>query len=126
MDKALTEGGRSAPTKGIQAQNLRNRMSDHIAFALLVYTGLHIFVTMGALHNGGGSILPYFALIVLVAAIIPACHALERRWDGLTKGQPDNSVLARQFQIDRGLLWVAAIGLPFLLTGMVLGLRQLI
>ena len=37
-------------------------MSDHVAYALLVYTGLQIFVTMGALKTEHGSILPYFAL----------------------------------------------------------------
>ncbi|MCE2842918.1 MAG: hypothetical protein LW689_09220 [Novosphingobium sp.] len=45
----------------------RKRMSDHIAYALLAYTGLQIFVTMGALNAKSGSMLPYFALIVLVA-----------------------------------------------------------
>jgi hypothetical protein len=55
----------------------RKRMSDNIAYALLVYTVLQIFVTMGALHGKGGSMLPYFALIMLVAAIIPACRRFE-------------------------------------------------
>ena len=52
----------------------RRKMSDHIAYALLVYTVLQIFVTMGALKSEGGSLLPYLALIILVAAIIPVCR----------------------------------------------------
>ena len=44
-------------------------MSDHIAYALLAYTGLQIFVTMGALNAKSGSLLPYFALVVLVAVV---------------------------------------------------------
>ena len=47
----------------------RKRMSDNIAYALLVYTGLQIFMTMHALRSGARSLLPYLALIVLVAAI---------------------------------------------------------
>ena len=55
-------------------------MSDHVAYALLVYTGLQIFMTVKALTAGMSSILPYMALIILVAAIIPACRWFERRW----------------------------------------------
>lgn len=62
----------------------RRRMSDHIAYALLVNTALQIFVTMGALKSKGGSLLPYFALVILVAAIIPACRRFEHRWNRLS------------------------------------------
>src|ERR1700712_4137851 len=65
----------------------RRKMSDNIAYALLVYTALQIFVTMGALHAEGGSLLPYLALIILVGAIIPACRRFERRWNRLDDGQ---------------------------------------
>jgi hypothetical protein len=66
----------------------RKRMSDHIAYALLVYTGLQIFVTMSVLHGKSGSMLPYFALVViLVAAIIPACRRFEKRWNRLSDAQ---------------------------------------
>ena len=61
----------------------RRRMSDNIAYALLVYTALQIFVTMEALRGQSQSLLPYLALIVLVAAIIPACRRFERRWERL-------------------------------------------
>ena len=55
----------------------RKRMSNHVAYALLTYTVLQIFVTMLALNTSNGSILPYFALIALVAAIIPGCRMFE-------------------------------------------------
>jgi hypothetical protein len=58
-------------------------MSNNGAWGLLVYTGLHIFVRMGALDAGHGSILPYLSLIVLVGAIIPACRWVEKRWEVL-------------------------------------------
>ena len=97
----------------------RKKMSDHIAFALLVYTGLQIFVTMSALHgSAGGSLLPYFALIILVIAIIPACRLFERRWNRLTEVQAHDPALRRYFRRDLLVLWLLAIGLPFLVTGM--------
>lgn len=49
----------------------RRKMSDHIAYALLVYTGLQIFVTISALKASGGSLLPCLALVVLVAIGLP-------------------------------------------------------
>lgn len=97
----------------------RKRMSDNIAYALLVYTGLQIFVTMSSLHSSdGGSLLPYFALIVLVVAIIPACRLFERRWNRLSDVQAADPALAPYFRRDRLLVWAMAIGLPFLVTGM--------
>ena len=97
----------------------RKRMSDNIAYALLVYTGLQIFVTMSSLHSSdGGSLLPYFALIVLVVAIIPACRLYERRWNRLTDAQAADPALASYFRRDRLLVWAMAIGLPFMVTAM--------
>ncbi len=96
----------------------RKRMSDNIAYALLVYTGLQIFVTMGALDSKGGSLLPYLALILLVVAIIPACRSFERRWNRLDNAQAADPGLARFYRRDRLALWLMAIGLPFAVTGM--------
>lgn len=93
-----------------------SKVSDHVAFALLVYTGLHIFVTMTALKTGGGSLLPYFALVVLVAAIIPGLRAIERRWQRLVASDITESGLASAFRREMALLWAAAIGLPVVLT----------
>lgn len=96
----------------------RSRMSDNVAYALLAYTGLQIFVTLNALKSGHGSILPYFALIVLVAAIIPGCRLFEKRWDGLTDDQAADPALARRFRRDQLALWLCALGLPFALTAL--------
>jgi hypothetical protein len=103
----------------------RRGMSDNIAYALLVYTGLQIFVTMGALKAEGGSLLPYLALIVLVGAIIPACRRFERRWNRLSDEQAADPTLARPYRRDRLALWLLAIGLPFALTGLFKGLALL-
>ena len=95
----------------------RKRMSDNIAYALLVYTALQIFVTMGALEGKGGSLLPYFALILLVAGIIPACRRFEKRWARLSEEQSHDPQFASLFRRDQIYLWLLAIGLPFLITG---------
>lgn len=96
----------------------RKRMSDNIAYALLVYTGLQIFVTMGALHGQGGSILPYFALVLLVAAIIPACRRFERRWARLSDAQAADPEFVSFYRRDQRWLWAMAVGLPFMVTAL--------
>lgn len=123
MNKALWDSDRDAQAHTVHLPSTRGldwrrRMSDHIAYGLLVYTGLQIFVTMGALDRGGESILPYFALVVLVAAIIPGCRLFEKRWDWLSDEQAANPELADRFKRDRNLVWLAAVGLPFLITGL--------
>ncbi|WP_235037869.1 hypothetical protein [Novosphingobium sp. 18050] len=100
----------------------RRKMSDHIAYALLVYTALQIFVTVGALKAHGGSLLPYFALVILVVAIIPACRRFESRWNRLTDDQAHDPALASYYKRDRLALWALAIGLPFALTAVLRGL----
>ena len=120
MDKAL----RPAATQKRAARKLdwRRKMSDNVAYALLTYTGLQIFVTMTALKSGHGSILPYFALIVLVAAIIPGGRMFEKRWDWLSDSEASNPELRDRFRRDQIMLWLCAIGLPFALTGLFLGI----
>lgn len=122
MNKTLRESAatpKAADKKSVGKKlDWRRKMSDHVAYALLVYTGLQIFVTMGALKSGHSSILPYFALIVLVAAIIPACRMFEQRWDGLSDNDAANPELADRFKRDRLILWLCALGLPFVLTGL--------
>ena len=103
----------------------RKKMSDNVAYALLVYTGLQIFVTMGQLKSGSGSILPYFALIVLVAAIIPGCRMFERRWDSLSDLDAANPELRDRFRRDQIILWLSAILLPIGLTLLYLGLAAI-
>jgi hypothetical protein len=114
----LTPQATTRPAGAAKAVDWRRKMSDNIAYALLVYTALQIFVTMGALKSNGGSLLPYLALVILVGAIIPACRRFERRWNRLDEVQAHDPSLVRYFRRDRLLLWLLAIGLPFALTGM--------
>jgi hypothetical protein len=107
------------PPRTARRRDWRKKMSDTIAYALLVYTGLQIYVTMQTLHSSaGGSLLPYFALIVLVIAIIPACRLFERRWNRLSDEQAADPALKPYYRRDWMLVWLMAIGLPFVVTGL--------
>ncbi|WP_427963806.1 hypothetical protein [Altererythrobacter sp.] len=101
-----------------RTRDWRKSASDHVAYALLVYTALQIFVTVHALKSGFSSILPYFALIVLVAGIIPACRWFEKRWDWLSDEQAADPAYLVSFRRDITMLWSLAIGLPIILTGL--------
>lgn len=114
MNKTLPEG--SAPKTATYGRDWRKSMSDNVAYALLVYTGLTIFVTVNAMKVGGMSILPYLALVVLVAGIIPACRSFERRWRDLTDEEAADMAFASSYRRDQIVLWVLAIGLPIALT----------
>ncbi len=121
MAKAWNEPGAAVHGRA-KPLDWRKKMSDNIAYALLVYTALQIFVTMSALEGKGGSLLPYFALIILVAGIIPACRRFEKRWNRLSDAQAADPELGRYFRRDRMWLWILALGLPFIVTMMFKGL----
>lgn len=126
MNKALEKFGEAAAGepagKVTQPLDWRRKISDHIAYSLLAYTGLQIWVTMTALKSTTGSIMPYFALVILVAAIIPGCRMFERRWEVLSDEEAADPELAPAFRRDRLLVWLAALSLPFLITGVLKGI----
>ena len=105
-----------ARAAGKRAVDWRKSASDHVAYALLVYTALQIFVTVKALAQGSSTILPYLALVALVAVIIPACRWFEHRWKDMTDQQAADPAYAPAFRRETVLLWIAAIGLPLVLT----------
>ena len=94
----------------------RKSMSDNVAYALIAYTGLQIFLTVDAIKETGLRSLAMLCLIILVVAIIPACHKLDKRWRDLSEGDAHDHALAGAYRRDQILLWVVAIGLPFALT----------
>ena len=99
-----------------RVRDWRKSMSDHVAYALLVYTALQIFLTVKAMSEGFSSIFPYFALVALVAAMIPLCRWFEKRWTDLTDEQAADSDYAGAFRRDAIGLWMLAICLPLALT----------
>ena len=128
MDKALWNTDRKGSGQAVHVRRLdwRRKMSDNIAYALLGYTALQIVVTMSALKSTSDTILPFFALVALVAAIVPGCQMMERRWERLSDDEAADPALARRFNRDRLGLWIAAIGLPFVVTGIIRGVEALI
>lgn len=106
-DRSLTAG---------RVRDWRKAMSDHVAYGLLAYTSLQIFVTVKALAEGSSGLLPYLALIALVVGIIPVCRWFEKRWADLDDAQAADLTYATAFRRDIMALWALAIGLPFGLT----------
>ena len=116
MGKAIEESMGSNAEEKHHRRDLRKGMSDNVALALIVYTGLHIFFTVAAMKEGVSSTAPYFALAVLVALIIPACRWFERRWANLDDDDAYGDHLVGAYRRDQFLLWGLAIGLPMALT----------
>lgn len=100
------------------------KMSNHIAYALLTYTGLQIFFGMAAIKGDSLSILPYFALVLLVAAVIPMCRNFERRWENMANDRAAHH--AAQFRREAVMLWVSAIILPMVVVAIANMLRAVI
>jgi len=94
----------------------RKRMSDTVAYSLLVYTSLQIFVTLRTLEGSGGSMLPMLALVVLVAGVIPMFRHFERRWESLSDAEAADPARSVDFRRDQLATWAVAVGLPFLLA----------
>jgi hypothetical protein len=86
------------------------RISTHIAYALVAYTLLLIFVVSPVLETEGTEIWPYLLLVVLVGIAIVPCRNLERRWQGAF-GEHGEGLFRR----DAVILWLCAIGLPILM-----------
>ena len=103
-------------TRPAREVDWRRSISDHVAYALLVYTALQIFFTVHALNEGASGAIPYLALIVLVGGIIPVLRWFEGRWRDLGDADATNPDHAPLFRRDITTLWALAIGLPFGLT----------
>lgn len=112
MDKALQSSSAKAGKV-----DWRRRMSDNVAYGLLVYTGLQIFVTMHEMQSDSALMLPLFVLVILVAAIIPMFHHFERRWEGLDDTQAADPAYRAAFRRDQAKVWALAALLPFVITG---------
>ncbi|MBX7513745.1 hypothetical protein K3179_04195 [Qipengyuania sp. GH38] len=117
MGKAIDDAAAADAHETGHRRDLRKAMSDNVAYALIVYTALQIFMTVHAMKQGVSSILPYLALVVLVAGIIPACRWFEKRWVNLSDDEATDPALMGAFRRDQIMLWALAIGLPALLTG---------
>ncbi|MGY6551011.1 MAG: hypothetical protein ACXIT4_03840 [Erythrobacter sp.] len=112
----ITQGRIEGASRTAKPLDWRKAMSDHVAYALLVYTALQIFLTVQALGEGVSGLLPYLGLVVLVMAIIPLWRWFEARWSDLDDTEAANPAHAAAFRRDTTALWLLAIGLPLGLT----------
>ncbi len=104
---------RAKPASDMRAhKGYAKRMSDHVAFALITYTLMLIFVVTPSMESKGTSILPYFLLVLLVGAVIPSCRRFEHRWKILEDSELGSGGLETRFAFDRIKLWFGAIGIP--------------
>lgn len=115
---AATENGAGATQFQGKIRDWRKSMSDNVAYALIIYTALHIFLTVGAMKETGIKSMALFALVVLVVGIIPACRRFEKRWRDLSDSEASDPALLGAFRRDQFLVWLMALGLPFALTGL--------
>jgi hypothetical protein len=106
MAKAMHRGAAASQ------KSFAKRMSDNIAWALITYTLLLIFLVTPTMETRGMSILPYFMLVVFVAIMVPFCRRIDRRWKVLDGSELSDSGLATRYAIDRTKLWIIAIGAP--------------
>lgn len=113
MRKALD---RTAAGDAAQSRDWRKGMSDTVAYSLLAYTGLHIFMTVGAIQETGAKTLSLLALVVLVFGIIPLWRRFEHRWSVLNDQQAHDPAYAQAYRRDQIMVWGLAIGLPIGLT----------
>lgn len=111
----FTHRDRSRDGSG-RAVDWRKAMSDNVAYALVVYTALQIFLTVDAIKETGLRSLAMLCLIILVVAIIPAAHKLDKRWSDLTEHDAHDPALRPTFRRDQIILWLLALGLPVALT----------
>jgi hypothetical protein len=120
----------AAPHKSVSKHSARHdvqhssvrwdkKMSNNCAAALLVYTMMQIFFVLSFIETKGMSIAPYFGLVLLVAVIIPFCRKFEKRWVNMASSGLSEQSIAAKFRSDQVVLWMLAIGLPFVFVGLI-------
>ena len=92
------------------------KISDNIAWALLVTTALLIFITMPKMKHAFDGISVYLLLVVMVGAFIPVLRFFEHRWTDLPQEKAHNEALSGAFRRDQVLLWLLTVGVPLLLA----------
>lgn len=125
MNDTLSSNETTSTAKREYPLDWRKKMSDHVAWALIVYTGLHIFATMSAMKATGMKAFALLALIILVVGIIPSCRKFEKSWREISDEQASDVAYEGAFKRDLTMLWGLALGLPFVLTAIFRGIAAL-
>ncbi len=107
---------RSRAESGQYKKTYAKRISDNIAYALIVYTMMLIFLVAGAIKTSSLSVFPYLLLLLFVAVVIPMARRFEKKWEMLDASELSDNSLNTRFNLDRLKLWVGTIILPLFLT----------
>ena len=81
------------------------RMSTHLAFALVVFCLLQIFIVA----RMGGSLVLHLGIIVAIGGFGVAARRLERRWELLDGGGLSDDGLSLRYRRDVAQLWLTSI-----------------
>lgn len=119
MAASRAAGGRASQNRASSKseKTYTKRISDNIAYALIVYTMMLIFLVAGAIKTSGMSVMPYILLMLFVAFVIPMARKLEKKWEMLDQSELSESSLKRRYNIDRTKLWIGTLVFPLLLMG---------
>ena len=104
----------------------KRRISNHAAAALLVFTLLHIVCVAAASGYTGARWVKYLGIALLILVVIPAISRIEARWEALTRQPLGPAEIVTHFRRERRRLWLAAITVPFLWTGLFLALYAIV
>ena len=122
FDRISAAAHHAPPAGYVHDNRWSSGLKRHIAFALLAYTLLLIFLVSHALADWLGgegesmSIAPYFLLVLLVVGVIPLARRLERRWEVLGRSDLSAHGLALRYRTDCIKVWAIAIGVPLLIA----------
>lgn len=118
MAASRTAGGHASQNRASSKPKkcYTKRISDNIAYALIVYTMMLIFLVAGAIKTDGVSIMPYILLMLFIVFVIPMARKLEKKWEMLDQSELSDSSLKRRYNIDRTKLWIGTFALPLFLT----------
>lgn len=100
---------------GKHAKTYTKRISDNIAYALIVYTMMLIFLVAGAIKTSSMSIFPYLLLMLFVAVVIPMARKLEKKWEVLDESELSDNSLRNRYNMDRTKLWISTLSIPLIL-----------
>ena len=117
----------SPSARATRIEAAHKRISNAVAYGLMVYTALQIFLTMRALEKADNTLLPMLALVALVGAIIPLYRRMEKKWDAMAAFLADDrAALDQALRRARLTIWAVSIGLPLLVTVVIEGILAMV
>lgn len=97
-----------------RARSLGNRMTRHVAAALILFAVAQIWLVVSAIDSGAPRGMMVAALLVLIGLAIPFARWTERRWQSLGQEALPSPALTNRYWRDVGLVWSMAMLVPML------------